>query len=80
MFESIFVALLYLLQPNICSVTIYSLILFNVTAVNFRRDPEGRRIEMLRLSFTAFTVWWLSAEAAMLAVFFSKENHQSGTF
>lgn len=54
-------------------------LLFNVTAVNFRRDSEGRRIGILRLSFTAFTVWWLSAEAMMLAMFFSKENHQSGT-
>lgn len=54
-------------------------ILFNVTAANFRRDSEGRRIGILRLSFTAFTVWWLSVKAMMLAMFFSKENHQSGT-
>lgn len=50
-------------------------ILFNVMAVNFRRDLEGRRIGMLRLSFIAFTVWWLSAEAGMLTMLFSKENH-----
>lgn len=52
-------------------------ILFNVMAVNFRRDSEGRRIGMLRLSFTAFTVGWLSAEAAMLAMFFSKKKKPS---
>lgn len=58
-----------------CYNSFTGVILFNVMAVNFRSDPKGRRIGMLRLSFTAFTVWWLSAEAAMLTMLFSKVNH-----